>query len=136
MRRLSKTSRYVPRWPGRMQSHGREVTLVPRALLVLVGLVASLAIGYLVPPAALLVVWPALFVVPGWLLLDWSGARFNGVERAAIAIVLSVAVSSHLVYWLSWLSGSYDRLDIFVASFVLLAPLALRRWRARRAAGS
>jgi hypothetical protein len=134
--RLSATSRYVPCWLRRMQSRGGRVTVLPRALLVLAGLVAALTVGYLLPPAAPLIVWPALFVVPGWLLIDWSGARFSGVERTAVAIVLSVALSSHLVYWLSWLSGAYDRIDIFAASLILLAPLALRGWKVRRAAST
>jgi len=84
-----------------------------------------------VTPLALLVVWPALFVVPGWRLLAWSGGRFTALERVPLAIVLSVGVSSHLVYWLSWASGSYDRFDVLVAAFLLLAPLPLRPTRPR-----
>jgi hypothetical protein len=98
-----------------------------RAAALFTALVAALAIAYLLPPLAVAVVWPALFVAPGWWLVRWSGARLTGVERLALAIILSVAASAHIVYWLSWLSGSYDRIDIFVAALMGLAPLALQR---------
>ncbi|MGH2358672.1 MAG: hypothetical protein ACRDGJ_11820 [Candidatus Limnocylindria bacterium] len=97
-----------------------------REVVMLAALLLALSIAYVVPLAAVVVVWPALFVVPGWALLTWTGARFTGLERAAVAILLSVGVSSHLVYWLSLVTGSYDRSAIFVASVLLLAPLATR----------
>lgn len=98
-----------------------------RAAALFTALVAALAIAYVVPLVAVAIVWPFLFVAPGWWLVRWSSARLTGVERLALAIVLSVAASAHLVYWLSWLSGSYDRIDIFVAALLGLAPLALQR---------
>jgi hypothetical protein len=102
---------------------------VTTALLLSGVLAALLAAAALVPWLAIAVVWPALFVVPGWALVVVLRPRIGTTGRLGLAIVLSVAISAHLVYWLSILAGGYSRGVVFVAAALLLAPLPLTAWR-------
>ena len=86
--------------------------------------VALLASAYLLPPLAVVSLWPILYVVPGWTLLTWSRARLTAPARIGLSIVLSVAVSAHAVHWLSLATGGYRRETVFVAALVLALPLA------------
>ncbi|HEY8180156.1 MAG TPA: hypothetical protein VIH33_07115, partial [Candidatus Limnocylindria bacterium] len=90
----------------------------------------ALLAAWFVPSLAILVIWPLLFVVPGWVLMAWLKPRIAATGRLGLAIVLSVALSAHLVYWLSVLLGGYRRETIFLAAAVLMAPLVLATWRA------
>jgi hypothetical protein len=94
------------------------------ALLTGIGAVAALAAAYLVPPLAIAVVWPLVFVVPGWALVALARPRIGAPGRLGLAIILSVAISPHLVYWLSLLLG-YDRTTIFLAAGILALPIPL-----------
>ena len=94
---------------------------IPAVVTALVTAVA-LSIAYLVPPLAIAVVWPLLFLVPGWALVALTGARISASARLGLAIVLSVAISPHLVYWLSLALG-YQRTTVFVAAAILALPL-------------
>ncbi len=85
---------------------------------------AALLAAYVVPPLAIVVVWPLLFVVPGWALIALAGPRLEAPARLGLAIVLSVALSAHLVYWLSVAVG-YHRETVFLAAVVLAAPLPI-----------
>ncbi|HSM37945.1 MAG TPA: hypothetical protein VK838_01345 [Candidatus Limnocylindrales bacterium] len=97
-------------------------------------LAALLTVAWLFPVLALAVVWPALFVVPGWAAMAIARPRIGSTGRLGLAIVLSVAVSAHAVYWLSLLTGGYQRWTIFAVAAVLLSPLpaaaAMGGWRA------
>jgi hypothetical protein len=95
--------------------------------LILVG--AGLLAAWLVPLLSLIVIWPLLFVVPGWVLVAVMRPRIATTGRIGLAIVLSVALSAHIVYWLSFLLGGYSRGTIFVAAGVLAAPLVVVAWR-------
>jgi hypothetical protein len=92
------------------------------------GVVAGLLAAWIVPALAVLVVWPLLFVVPGWGLVSALRPRIGATGRLGLAVVLSVAVSAHLVYWLSIASGGYLRQTIFAAALLLAAPLPLAAW--------
>ncbi|TMB84207.1 MAG: hypothetical protein E6J39_04600 [Chloroflexi bacterium] len=111
-------------WPGaaaaalaRPAEHPLR-TAAPTALAVLAGLSAA----YLLPPLAIVLVWPILFVVPGWGLIALARPRLEAPARLGLAIVLSVAMSAHLVYWLSLALG-YRRETIFLAAALLACPL-------------
>jgi hypothetical protein len=95
--------------------------------LCLVG--AALVAAWLVPWLAMLVIWPLLFVVPGWGLVALTRPRIGTTGRMGLAIVLSVAISAHLVYWVSLLLGGYTRATIFVVAGLLAAPLLFVAWR-------
>ena len=100
-----------------------------RALLASVALAAALSLAWLVPPVAVIVVWPILVFVPGWLLVGGLRSRIDAAGRLGLAVVLTVAVSTHLVHWLSHLSGGYGRGVVFgVAGLLALTvPIALLR---------
>lgn len=109
---------------------GHRVAAVVAALCVGIALIAA----WLVPPLAMVVVWPLLFVVPGWGVISAVRPRIGATGRLGLAIVLSVAISAHLVYWLSVATGGYRRETIFGAALLLALPIP---WAvARRGAGS
>jgi hypothetical protein len=105
----------------------------PSALLAglaAAGVVAALlGAAWAIPGLAVIVVWPLLFVVPGWGIVAWARPRIGSTGRLGLAIVLSVAVSAHLVYWLSLAAGGYRRETIFAAAAILALPIPLAMWR-------
>jgi len=97
-----------------------------RAAAIATGAVAALlALAWVLPLLAAAVVWPILYIVPGWALASFAAPRIGLAGRAGVAIVLSVAISSHLVYWLSILSGDYDRPMVFAAAAILAIPIPI-----------
>ena len=111
-------------WPGAATAALERPIDQPlrRASLTALAVAVSLAAAYLVPPLAIVVVWPLLFVVPGWALMALARPRMEAPGRLGLAIVLSVALSAHLVYWLSVAIG-YRRETIFLAAVLLALPI-------------
>jgi hypothetical protein len=107
--------------PERQAFAPRVATIAWRAALASAALLAA----YLIPLAAVLLVWPVLFAIPGWWLLGWSRAPLTGPERVGLAVVLSVALTAHLVYWCSWLLGAYARETILLATLFAMVPVLL-----------
>ena len=97
-------------------------------LLTGIGVAGALAAAYLLPPLAIAVVWPLLFVVPGWALVSLARPRIGAPGRLGLAIVLSVALAPHLVYWLSLALG-YDRTTVFLAAAILALPIPIAAGR-------
>ena len=95
------------------------------AIAAAVGVALALAAAWLVPPLAVAAVWPLLFVLPGWAIVGWVRPRISATGRVGLAIVLSVALSTHLVYWLSVATGGYRRETIFAAAVLLALPIPL-----------
>lgn len=97
-----------------------------------------LAAAWLVPPLAVVVVWPLLYVLPGWVVMSWLAPRLAAPGRLGLAIVGSIALSAHLVFWVSVVIGAlgdghgYGRPAIFVAAALLALPVvaapARRGW--------
>jgi hypothetical protein len=85
------------------------------------GVGAALAAAYLVPLLAVAIVWPLLYLVPGLALVAWIRPPIGDTGRLGLAIVISAALSTQVVYLLSLLIG-YQRSTIFVASAVLALP--------------
>jgi hypothetical protein len=92
-------------------------------------LAAALLAAWLWPGVAVISVWPFLFLVPGWMLVAWMRPRIAATGRLGLAVVLSVAISAHLVYWASMALGGYDRTVIFAVATLLAAPLPVIAWR-------
>jgi hypothetical protein len=90
-------------------------------MLVLGALVAA----WLAAGLAELIVWPLLFVLPGWAIVGWARPRITATGRLGLAIVLSVAISTHLVYWLSLATGGYRRETIFAVAALLALPIPI-----------
>ena len=119
--------------------NGPDPTLGPRHAvrpwrLVGAALAAALLAGLLVaawvvPPLAIAVIWPALFVVPGWIVVALARPRIGGTGRLGLAIVISVALSTHAVYWLSIASVGYERWSIFAVAALAYLPLPAAVWR-------
>ncbi len=108
------------------------------ALLLVAGLVAA----WIWPAVAIVVVWPLLFVLPGWAIVASVKPRIAATGRLGLAIILSVALSTHLVYWVSLATGGYRRETIFAVAAVLALPIpiavlrgGLASLRAQAAAG-
>ena len=99
-------------------------TRAGRLLLVSAGAAVALVGAWLVPPLAILVVWPLLLFIPGWAVIGALGGRIDAAGRIGIAVVLTVAVSTHLVNALGLLAGGYSRETTF-ASAALLAALSI-----------
>ncbi|MEX1155573.1 MAG: hypothetical protein WED12_00285 [Chloroflexota bacterium] len=113
-----------------MTERGAATTRRPvAAALVALGIAIALVGAWLVPPLAVAVVWPLLFVVPGWGIMAVVRPRISAAGRLGLAIVLSLAISAHLVYWLSLASGGYRRETIFFAAVLLALPVPLAAWR-------
>ena len=93
------------------------------AAAVAVGLIAA----WIWPPLGVATVWPMFVIVPGWALVAWATrgrARISSTGRAGLAVVLSVAVSTHAVWWLASFAG-YGREVVFVAAALLAVPIPL-----------
>ena len=108
--------------PGTASARGGHLSAAVMAAF-LTG--AALLLAWLVPWAAIPVVWPLLYVVPGWGILAAVRPRITATGRLGLAIVLSVAISAHLVYWLSMATGGYRRETIFAAAVLLALPIPL-----------
>lgn len=105
---------------------GRRRTLQPlaaalAALLVAAGLLAA----WIQPALAVIFVWPLLFLIPGWAIVSLARPRIPATGRLGLAVVLSVTVSAHLVYWLAIATGGYRRETIFVAAAILAVPIVV-----------
>ena len=103
-----------------------------RAVLGAGAAAVALVTAWLVPPLAVIAVWPFLLAVPGWAVLAVLRPRIDTAGRIGLAIVLSVVLSTHAVYWLGRLAGGYGRGSIFVVAALLagisVALLARGRW--------
>ena len=100
-----------------------------RAILASVALAVALLAAWLVPPLAVVVVWPILLVVPGWVAIAGLRSRIDAAGRLGLAVILTVAVSTHLVHWLSHLAGGYGRGVVFAVAALLGLALPLAAWR-------
>lgn len=107
--------------PGTRSPVANALAAIAAAVVV----AAAVAAAWLVPPLAVAVVWPLLFVVPGWAIVGWVRPRISATGRLGIAIVFSVVLSAHLVYWLSVATGGYRRETIFAAAVLLAMPIPI-----------
>ena len=102
-----------------------------RAAVALLAASGALVVAWLVPPAASLLVWPLLLFLPGWSIISWLRPRIDAAGRIGLAVVGSVALSTHLVFWLSHLAGGYHRGVVFGAAALLAVPVVVMAWRGR-----
>ncbi|HEX2221988.1 MAG TPA: hypothetical protein VHK06_05640, partial [Candidatus Limnocylindria bacterium] len=86
-----------------MRGVGRLILAGGRPVAIGLGLtlLAGLTAAWLVPVLATAVVWPLFYLVPGLLLLRWARPPLDAPSRIGLAVVLSVALSTHLVWWLA-----------------------------------
>ena len=103
-----------------------------RAIVASAAVAAALLVAWLIPPLAPLAVWPMLLVVPGWGAVSFLAPRIDGAGRLGLAIVGSVALSTHLVYWLAEVTGGYARGTVFLAAAVLAIPIPVAAFAGAR----
>jgi hypothetical protein len=103
-----------------------------RVIVAALAVAAALLAAWVVPLLAPALVWPLLLVVPGWAIIGATRPRLDTAGRLGLAIIVSVAASTHLVHWLSHLAGGYGRGVVFVAAAILALPLLLAAWRGHR----
>ena len=106
-------------------------TPIGRGATAAIAVATSLAVAWLVPVLAVVLVWPLLLFLPGWSLLALVSSRLDLTGRLGLAVVVSVALSTHVVYWLSQLTGGYARATIFLAAAVLAVPVVVALSRGR-----
>jgi hypothetical protein len=100
--------------------------------LALLAIGVAFAAAWFLPTLAVAVIWPLYLVVPGWAIVAALRPRIDGAGRIGLAIVGSVAISTHLVYWLSHVAGGYGRGVVFTSAAVLAAPIVIAAWRGDR----
>jgi hypothetical protein len=103
----------------------RPVLRLAAAVIGALAIATALVAAWLQPPLAVAFVWPVLFVLPGWAIIGWARPRIAATGRLGLAIVLSVALSTHLVYWLSLATGGYRRETVFAVAALLALPIPL-----------
>ncbi len=102
-----------------------------RAAAAGAGAAVLLAAAWALPPLAIPVVWPLVFVLPGWVVVRWLAPRVAAPGRLGLAVVLSIAASTHLVYWASLIAGAigdghgYGRSTAFAAASLLAVPVVV-----------
>ena len=82
------------------------------------------ALAWFAKPAAILVAWPFLFVVPGWLLVARVVPRLGPAGRLGVGIVASTYVAAHLGNVLGLVAGGFNR-PVAIATAVVLAAASL-----------
>ena len=99
-----------------------------RAAIACGGVAAALVAAWLVPALAVPLVWPVFLLIPGLGILAAVRPRVDAAGRLGLAIIISVAISTHLVYWLSVVAGGYGRGVTFAAAAILALPVPLAAW--------
>jgi hypothetical protein len=95
-----------------------------RALMFgLAGLV-GFVLAWFAPPAAIVVAWPFLFVLPGWLLVARVVPRLGPAGRLGVGIVTSTYVAAHLANVVGLAAGGFDR-PVALATASILAGASL-----------
>jgi hypothetical protein len=88
---------------------------------VLVVLVTCLLLlARLIPPLAIVIAWPLLFVVPGWLLAARAAPSLSPVGRLGAGVAISVVAAAHLVNVVGLVAGRFDR-DVALVAALMLA---------------
>ncbi len=107
--------------PARDESPAGIDPLAPRRVLAIALSIAGLAaIVWLVPPVGLVIAWPMLFFVPGWVLIERVAPHLPAPGRIGLAIVSSVYLSAHLVNVAARVDG-FGRVSIIVSVATLAA---------------
>ncbi len=107
-------------------------TRAVRALLASLAMGAALIAAWFVPALAIVLVWPLFLFVPGWALVAVLQPRIDAAGRVGLAIVVSIAASTHLAFWLSHAGGGYGREVVFAVAAILALPIPIAAWRGTR----
>jgi len=98
-------------------------------IALILGLTAGLVLSWSVPILSVVLVWPWLFAVPGWVLVRRVAPDLPRPGVVGVGIVASTYLSAHLVELVSRLDG-FGRTAVLVAvAFLVLATVILTRIR-------
>jgi hypothetical protein len=96
--------------------------------VITLGAAGAFATAWLFPPAAIVVVVPFLFFLPGWYLVARCVPALSAVGRVGSGAVLGVFVAAHLANLLATLGGGLTRESVLLTAILLAAAtLALAR---------
>jgi hypothetical protein len=98
-----------------------RLRIAGRPIQTLVVVTCLLLLVRYAPVIGPVVVWPFLFVVPGWLVIARVGPWISPVGRLGLGIALSVVLATHLVNAVGLLAGRFDRDIALVATWLLAA---------------
>jgi len=91
-------------------------------------LVVAFVLAWFAPLVAIVVAWPFLFAIPGWLLVARLVPRLGPAGRLGVGIVLSTYVAAHLANLVGLAAGGFDRPVAFATAAILAgASLLLAR---------
>jgi len=78
-----------------------------------------LAASWVVPIAAIPVVWPLLFFLPGFAIIGRVAPGLRLPGRIGLGIVLSVVLAAHAMNAIALVAGGFDRTVVFVGTGLL-----------------
>jgi hypothetical protein len=98
-------------------------------LALILGLTAGLVLAWSVPILAVVLVWPWLFAVPGWVLVRRVAPDLPRPGVVGVGVLASTYLSAHLVELVSRLDG-FGRVAVLVsAGLLVLATVLMARLR-------
>jgi len=89
------------------------------ALVLILGLTGGVVLAWSVPILAVVLVWPWLFAVPGWVLVRRVAPNLPRPGIVGVGIVASTYLSAHLVELVSRVDG-FGRIAVVVAAGLLV----------------
>jgi hypothetical protein len=87
-------------------------------------LVPAVLVAWAVPISSIALVWPFLFLIPGWLLVSRVAPRLGPAGRLGVGIVVSTFATAHLANVIGLAVGEFGRPLAFVTA-LLLAGMSL-----------
>ena len=95
------------------------VSGLPSPLAAFATILAGLVVVYFFPPAATILAWPFLFVLPGWLLVTRAAPGLGAPGKLAVGVVASIYVSAHLVNAVATVAGGFGRDTVLMCVYLL-----------------
>jgi hypothetical protein len=116
--------------PPAQNGRGSPAAWAP-IVAVLLGIAAAALVAWIVPLSAVLLVWPVLFFIPGWVVIRRVVPDLPVPGAVGAAIVTSVYASAHLVNVVALVIG-FGRGSIIVSAVLLaIAAVVVARIRHR-----
>ncbi|HET7168863.1 MAG TPA: DUF2298 domain-containing protein [Candidatus Limnocylindrales bacterium] len=99
------------------------------AIALILGLTAGVVLTWTVPLLAVVLVWPWLFLVPGWILVRRTAPDLPRAGVVGVGVVASVYLSAHVVALVSAIDGFGRIAVILTAGLLVLATVVIARAR-------
>ena len=100
-------------------------------IALVLGVTAALVLSWSIPALAVVLVWPWLFAVPGWVLVRRVAPDLPRPGVVGVGVVASTYLSAHLVNVIGGLGG-FGRIAVLVSvALLVLATVVLTRIRHR-----